>query len=149
VDPAHHRQGIGAALYSILLDDLMAKGFCQAFACIALPNPGVWACIIALDSAPRRVQVGRPQIRSLARHCLATAHAARRAAFRLARLGWQPVTSALAGQVRQQAVNPARHRASDSSSTPSAGIDIRMASVRPPDCSPNRVPRSSTRLNST
>lgn len=40
VDPAHHRQGIGAALYSILLDDLMEKGFCQAFACIALPNPG-------------------------------------------------------------------------------------------------------------
>ena len=39
VDPAHHRQGIGAALYSILLDDLMEKGFCQAFACIALPNP--------------------------------------------------------------------------------------------------------------
>ncbi len=38
VHPAHHRQGIGAALYSILLDDLMEKGFCQAFAGIALPN---------------------------------------------------------------------------------------------------------------
>jgi phosphinothricin acetyltransferase len=40
VHPDHHRQGIGATLYSILLDDLMEKGFCQAFACIALPNPG-------------------------------------------------------------------------------------------------------------
>ena len=29
------------------------------------------------------------------------------------------------------------------------GIDIRMLSVRPPDCRPNRVPRSNTRLNST
>lgn len=40
VQPEHHRRGIGAALYSILLDDLAERGFCQAFACIALPNPG-------------------------------------------------------------------------------------------------------------
>ena len=29
------------------------------------------------------------------------------------------------------------------------GSDMRMDSVRPPDCRPNRVPRSHTRLNST
>jgi len=29
------------------------------------------------------------------------------------------------------------------------GIDIRIDSVRPPDCKPNSVPRSKTRLNST
>ncbi len=39
VHPQHHRRGIGSALYSILLDDLSERGFCQAFACIALPNP--------------------------------------------------------------------------------------------------------------
>ena len=31
----------------------------------------------------------------------------------------------------------------------SGGIDIRMLSVRPPDCRPKWVPRSQTRLNST
>ena len=31
----------------------------------------------------------------------------------------------------------------------SGGSDIRIDSVRPPDCSPNDVPRSYTRLNST
>lgn len=40
VHPEHHRRGIGAALYSILLDDLTERGFCQAFAGIALPNAG-------------------------------------------------------------------------------------------------------------
>ena len=29
------------------------------------------------------------------------------------------------------------------------GMDIRIDSVRPPDCRPNKVPRSNTRLNST
>ena len=31
----------------------------------------------------------------------------------------------------------------------SGGIDINIDSVRPPDCRPNSVPRSHTRLNST
>lgn len=31
----------------------------------------------------------------------------------------------------------------------SGGSDIRIDSVRPPDCRPNKVPRSQTRLNST
>ena len=40
VDPAHHRQGIGRALYTRLFDDLAAKGFCNAYAGVALPNAG-------------------------------------------------------------------------------------------------------------
>src|SRR5438105_2761672 len=38
VHPDHHRQGIGRALYRQLLDDLAGKGFCNAYAGIALPN---------------------------------------------------------------------------------------------------------------
>lgn len=40
VDPAHARQGIGRALYSMLLPLLAAKGCHAAFAGIALPNDG-------------------------------------------------------------------------------------------------------------
>ena len=36
-----------------------------------------------------------------------------------------------------------------SSQRASGGIDIRIDSVRPPVCNPNKVPRSNTRLNST
>jgi L-amino acid N-acyltransferase YncA len=38
VHPGHHRQGVGRALYLRLFEDLAAKGFCNAFAGIALPN---------------------------------------------------------------------------------------------------------------
>jgi len=38
VDPAYHRQGIGRALYGALFEQLSAKGYCNAFAGIALPN---------------------------------------------------------------------------------------------------------------
>lgn len=38
VDPAHGRQGIGRALYSVLLPLLAQKGYHAAFAGIALPN---------------------------------------------------------------------------------------------------------------
>ena len=38
VDRAHHRRGVGRALYDALLPDLAAKGFCTAFAGITLPN---------------------------------------------------------------------------------------------------------------
>jgi len=38
VDPACHRQGIGRSLYLRLFDDLAAKGYCNAFAGITLPN---------------------------------------------------------------------------------------------------------------
>ena len=38
LDPAYHRQGIGRALYLRLFDDLAAKGYCNAFAGITLPN---------------------------------------------------------------------------------------------------------------
>jgi len=38
VDPACHRQGIGRALYLRRFDDLAAKGYCNAFAGITLPN---------------------------------------------------------------------------------------------------------------
>jgi L-amino acid N-acyltransferase YncA len=36
--PEEHRRGIGGALYRRLFDDLAAKGFCNAFAGITLPN---------------------------------------------------------------------------------------------------------------
>ena len=39
VDPAYQRRGIATALYQHLLAQLQRRGFCQAFACIALPNP--------------------------------------------------------------------------------------------------------------
>jgi len=38
IDAACHRQGIGRALYLRLFDDLAAKGYCNAFAGITLPN---------------------------------------------------------------------------------------------------------------
>lgn len=38
VHPAHHREGIGRALYQELFRDLAGKGFCNAFAGITLPN---------------------------------------------------------------------------------------------------------------
>jgi L-amino acid N-acyltransferase YncA len=34
-----HRRGIGRALYEQLFDDITAKGYCNAYAGIALPNP--------------------------------------------------------------------------------------------------------------
>jgi L-amino acid N-acyltransferase YncA len=40
VHPSFHRQGIGRALYLRLLDDLTHKGFCNAYAGVALPNDG-------------------------------------------------------------------------------------------------------------
>ena len=40
VDPRHHRQGVGRALYEQLIDDLMQAGFCNAYAGITLPNDG-------------------------------------------------------------------------------------------------------------
>jgi phosphinothricin acetyltransferase len=38
VHPDYHRQGIGRALYTKLLDDLALKGYCNALAAITLPN---------------------------------------------------------------------------------------------------------------
>lgn len=38
VVPTYHRQGIGRTLYAALFDELAAKGYCSAFAGIALPN---------------------------------------------------------------------------------------------------------------
>ena len=38
VDRHHHRQGIGRALYEVLLPELAEKGFCTAFAGMTLPN---------------------------------------------------------------------------------------------------------------
>lgn len=40
VHPSHHRQGVGRALYLRLFEDLARKGFCNAYAGIALPNEG-------------------------------------------------------------------------------------------------------------
>ena len=39
VDPAHHRRGVGRALYSQLLALLTAQGYHEACAGITLPNP--------------------------------------------------------------------------------------------------------------
>lgn len=38
LDPRFHRQGIGTALYRRLFDDLIARGYCSAFAGVTLPN---------------------------------------------------------------------------------------------------------------
>jgi phosphinothricin acetyltransferase len=38
VDSSVHRQGVGRALYNLLLSDLANKGFCQAYAGTTLPN---------------------------------------------------------------------------------------------------------------
>jgi len=38
LDPAHQGRGLGKRLYARLLDDLAARGFCNAYAGIALPN---------------------------------------------------------------------------------------------------------------
>jgi L-amino acid N-acyltransferase YncA len=38
VDPRFHRRGIGTCLYRQLFDDLIAKGYCSAFAGITVPN---------------------------------------------------------------------------------------------------------------
>jgi L-amino acid N-acyltransferase YncA len=38
VHPSCYRQGVGAALYGSLLEVLAGKGFCNAYACITLPN---------------------------------------------------------------------------------------------------------------
>jgi phosphinothricin acetyltransferase len=38
VHPNYYRTGVGRRLYLALFDALAAKGFCNAYACIALPN---------------------------------------------------------------------------------------------------------------
>lgn len=38
VHPSFQRRGIGRSLYQGLFDDLMARGFCNAYAGISLPN---------------------------------------------------------------------------------------------------------------
>jgi phosphinothricin acetyltransferase len=38
VHPSHYRKGIGRALYLRLFEDLAHKGFCNAYAGVALPN---------------------------------------------------------------------------------------------------------------
>ena len=38
VHPLHHRQGVGHLLYVRLLEELAAKGFCNAYAGATLPN---------------------------------------------------------------------------------------------------------------
>ncbi len=40
IDDAHHRRGIGRALYTSLFTLLRAQGFVNAYAGIAIPNPG-------------------------------------------------------------------------------------------------------------
>lgn len=40
IHPAWHRRGIGRALYAALFGILRLQGFCNAYAGIALPNPG-------------------------------------------------------------------------------------------------------------
>ena len=52
VDSACHRQGIGRALYLRLFDDLAAKGYCTAFAGIALPNDASVALHAAVGFEP-------------------------------------------------------------------------------------------------
>lgn len=52
VDAAHHRRGVGRALYVPLLTLLAAQGFRRACAGIALPNPGSVALHESLGFVP-------------------------------------------------------------------------------------------------
>ena len=52
VDPNHHRQGIGRALYEPLLAELADKGFCNAFAGITVPNEPSVALHTAMGFSP-------------------------------------------------------------------------------------------------
>jgi L-amino acid N-acyltransferase YncA len=52
VHPAHQRLGIGRALYSQLLEDLKRRGFCNAYAGIALPNDGSIALHVSAGFTP-------------------------------------------------------------------------------------------------
>lgn len=54
VHPEHRRLGIGRALYGALLADLHRRGYWQAFAGIALPNPAS----IALHESSGFVHIG-------------------------------------------------------------------------------------------
>jgi L-amino acid N-acyltransferase YncA len=52
VDPQFARQGVGRALYNVLLPHLKAREFHAAFAGIALPNPGSIALHEAFGFTP-------------------------------------------------------------------------------------------------
>jgi L-amino acid N-acyltransferase YncA len=49
VHPSHYRQGIGRALYLRLFEELAQKGFCNAYAGIALPNEASMALHRSVD----------------------------------------------------------------------------------------------------
>ncbi len=51
-DPAWHRRGIGRALYASLFDILRLQGFYNAYAGVALPNPGSVGLHEALGFTP-------------------------------------------------------------------------------------------------
>ncbi len=60
IDPSWHRRGIGRALYASLFAILRLQGFCNAYAGVALPNPGSVGLHEALGFEPVGVyrQVG-------------------------------------------------------------------------------------------
>jgi phosphinothricin acetyltransferase len=61
VHPSYYRQGIGRALYLHLFDELARKGFCNAYACVTLPNEGSVALHRSVGFEPAGVfkSVGR------------------------------------------------------------------------------------------
>ena len=61
VHPREHRQGIARALYEQLFEDLARKGFCNAYAGIALPNEASIALHVSVGFEPIGVfrSVGR------------------------------------------------------------------------------------------
>ena len=52
VDPAHHRRGVGRALYADLIPALAAAGFHSLIAGVTLPNPPSLALHLAFGFAP-------------------------------------------------------------------------------------------------
>jgi len=61
VDASCHRQGVGRALYTRLLDELAQKGYCSAYAAITIPNDASIALHVGVGFEPIGVfkSVGR------------------------------------------------------------------------------------------
>lgn len=58
IGPAHHRRGVGRALYTTLLELLRLQGYFKAYAGVTLPNPASTGLHLAMGYAPVGVYQG-------------------------------------------------------------------------------------------
>ena len=58
ISPAHHRRGVGRALYTALLALLRLQGYFKAYAGVTLPNPGSTGLHLAMGYEPVGVYRG-------------------------------------------------------------------------------------------